>query len=198
MTQLKHTHPDADEFLKLGGFAVQRSENPFAQVASDMAIEQSINRATKMQCGIVGFSRHAVTVPRWILTAHDRAEITEVCMQHCGMDAASEARQALHQECQTTRMTKNEEDVLRVCSTTTNPVNPFTTDGEHAYPALMNLSSCVEASDSIAGDLLTAGTRGQQSFVSFVSDRLTCTPPVKLFQEPLKKLNLGTFIKCVN
>ena len=90
-------------------------------------------------------------------------------------------------------MEKDEEDVLKVCCTTTNLVNPFATTGECAYSTLVNLSSWVEASESVASDLLTAGTCGHACFVSFVYDRLTSNPPVKLFQEPLKQMNLGTF-----
>ena len=96
MTQLPQTHPEADLFLRSGGFSVQRSNNSFAMVPSDQAIEQSMNRATKTTGGIVGFSRHPGTVQRWVLTAHDRAAVADVCMEHCGLDDATEERDTMH------------------------------------------------------------------------------------------------------
>ena len=69
MVNMNNTHPAATEFLQGGGFAVQRSECPFTQAACDMAIEQSINWATKTQGGIIGFSRNPSAVQRWVLNS---------------------------------------------------------------------------------------------------------------------------------
>eukprot|EP00117_Sycon_ciliatum_P049027 scpid6314/ scgid34826/ len=73
MLQLPTTNPEAAAFLESGGFVVQRSENPFAQVASDLAIEQTINRSSKTTGGIIGISLNPSAVQRWVMTAHDRA-----------------------------------------------------------------------------------------------------------------------------
>ena len=57
MKALNKTNPTALKVLRDGGFCVQHTEgNTFAQVAVDLAIEQSINRDTKTKGGIVGFS----------------------------------------------------------------------------------------------------------------------------------------------
>ena len=59
-----------DQQLHQGEFAIQISKtNPFGQVACDMAIEQTYNRDTKSQGGIVEFGLKQGAVKRWLLTA---------------------------------------------------------------------------------------------------------------------------------
>ena len=125
MVQLAATHPAAHAFLQEGGFPLQRSENAFAQLALDQAIEQSINRATKTTGGIVGFSRHPATVQRWILTSHDRAAVTDVCLKHCGLDDVSEGRDAFHKECHISRLSRDEKDVISMIDFTSKLFCPF-------------------------------------------------------------------------
>lgn len=193
MTNLSNTHPEADHFLKSGGFSVQWSTCPFARVAADMAIEQSINRATKTQGGIIGFSRDPAAVQRWVLTAHERAEVTDVCLQQCGLDTDATEAANVHKECQTTRIVHDERDVVRVMSTVATFVNPFVTSEGNAYPKLVSLSSCTEASDTAAADLLNAQQHGMKEFKAFAHGRLTSSPPAAKFHDPIKKLKLETF-----
>ena len=193
MTNLGNTHPEALAFLKNGGLSVQRSTCPFAMVAADMAIEQSINRPTKTQGGIIGFSRDPSAVQRWVLTSHERAEVADTCLEHCGLDAKSEEGNRFHKECHTTRMIADEKDVSRILSAVSSFVNPFTTAADYADTKLVSLSSCVEASDSATNDLLKAEERGTMLFQAFVRDRLTADPPVTKFHDPMKKMNLETF-----
>ncbi|XP_065197855.1 uncharacterized protein LOC135829379 [Sycon ciliatum] len=192
MTQLPTTHPEADRFLQEGGFSVQRSDNPFAQVPSDQAIEQSINRATKTVGGIIGFSRHPATVQRWVLTAHDRAAVADVCSEHCGMDSGTEERDTLHKECQTGRMARDENDVVSVVETVSKFLNPFASDGEEPLP-LTQFASGIEAPHDVAQDLLHAESRGHKAFTAFLSERLLSGASEKQFHDPLKKLQLKTF-----
>ena len=53
MGNLTKSHPAAYSELKRGSFAVQRSDNAFAQVAVDHAIEQTINQDSKTHGGII-------------------------------------------------------------------------------------------------------------------------------------------------
>eukprot|EP00117_Sycon_ciliatum_P011697 scpid10404/ scgid5699/ len=191
MQQLVNTHPEADAFLRRGGFSVQRSDNPFAQVASDQAIEQSINRASKTSGGIIGFSRHPATVQRWVLTAHDRAAVTDTCMEHCGLDDSAEERDAFHKECQTGRMARDERDVLQVLDTISRFFNPFLPASQQHCEQLMHLSSGTEATAETSTDLLDAEKRGLAGFHDFVNQRLITD--AKAFHDPLKKMNLKSF-----
>ena len=76
MTVLPESHPQAFRALQQGQFVVQRSHGgTFSQVPVDQTIEQTLNRDTKTKDGIIGISLNRGAVQRWILTAHDRAEV---------------------------------------------------------------------------------------------------------------------------
>lgn len=71
MEELKHTAPNMYEFLSDGNFVVKKtSEKVFNCVASDMALEQSINRECKSRSGIIGFSQKPGALLRWMVTRH--------------------------------------------------------------------------------------------------------------------------------
>ena len=78
MKALSTSHPEANTYLQNGGFAIQRSHaSPFSQIPIDQTIEQTTNRDTKTKGGIVGFSLNRGAVQRWMLTAHERAAVTQ-------------------------------------------------------------------------------------------------------------------------
>ena len=56
MHMLQLTHPAVHQEFITGNHSVSRSNQPFAQVWPDMALEQSINLDTKTKGGIVGMS----------------------------------------------------------------------------------------------------------------------------------------------
>ena len=112
MENLKKSHPAAYSELKRGSFAVQRSDNAFAQVAVDNAIEQTINRDSKTHGGIIGFSLRPSAVQRWIVTAHVRAAIAQVCRQLTGLDGSFPH----HREGLPSAMKHQEEAIARVVS----------------------------------------------------------------------------------
>lgn len=56
MNMLETSHPEVyKEFLN-GNYSVSHSKQPFAQVWTDMALEQSINLNSKSKRGIIGMS----------------------------------------------------------------------------------------------------------------------------------------------
>ena len=62
------------------------SNQPFAQVWPDMALEQSINLETKKKRGTVGMSRKEDAVDRWFLTVHERVAMTHAPKEMCGLE----------------------------------------------------------------------------------------------------------------
>jgi hypothetical protein len=71
MIRSKTTHPDFYEYLENGNFVVKRSSNKkFNCVASDMALEQTINKDCKSSSGVIGFTQEEQTLTRWIVTRH--------------------------------------------------------------------------------------------------------------------------------
>ena len=77
MRPLPQTAPAVlNEFVK-GNHPVKLTSNSkFNQVWTDMGIEQTINRESKTQGGIIGFSQKEGAVDRWYLTAHESNHIS--------------------------------------------------------------------------------------------------------------------------
>ena len=57
MRQLATKHPQVHQEFANGYHAVSRSGKPFAQVWTDMALEQTINADSKLKGGIIGIPR---------------------------------------------------------------------------------------------------------------------------------------------
>ena len=66
MNQLSETHHTVNEELN----------QPFAQVRTDIALEQSSNLDSKTSDGIVAISQRPGVLDRWFVTCHERAAIT--------------------------------------------------------------------------------------------------------------------------
>lgn len=76
MRQLATKHPEVHQEFVNGKHAVSRCSKPFAQVWTDMALEQSINVDSKSRGGIIGISQNPGALDRWFLTSHERASVT--------------------------------------------------------------------------------------------------------------------------
>ena len=85
MMNLQSSHPEAYSQLAAGEFAVQRSTCTPRQLAFDLTIEQTMNRDTKTNGGII-FSRKPSAVQKWVLNAHQKAEIVLNCHLMAGLD----------------------------------------------------------------------------------------------------------------
>ncbi|CAH1274563.1 Hypp5341 [Branchiostoma lanceolatum] len=56
MRQLQEKHPQVHHAFMTGEHAIARSNQPFAKVWTDMALEQSINLDSRTSGGVVGIS----------------------------------------------------------------------------------------------------------------------------------------------
>ena len=74
--QLYETHTAVHEEFMSGNLSIRRSTQPFAQVWSDMALEQSINIDRKTTGGIIGINKSPGSLTRWFLVCYERAAIT--------------------------------------------------------------------------------------------------------------------------
>ncbi len=57
MRQLPTTHPHVHKMFMAGKFVVKRQGGPFSAVATDMALEQTINKSPKSSGGIIGSTK---------------------------------------------------------------------------------------------------------------------------------------------
>ena len=64
MHKLEERHPQVFQEFSFGNHSMSRSQQPFAQVWTDMALEQSIKLDSKSKGGIVGISRREDAVER--------------------------------------------------------------------------------------------------------------------------------------
>ena len=76
MDQLSKNHTAVHEEFMSGNISISRSTQPFAQVWTDMALEQSINLDSKTTGGITGISQRPGAQACWFLMCHERAAIT--------------------------------------------------------------------------------------------------------------------------
>lgn len=154
------------------------------QLETTHPIEQTINRATKTNGGIIGFSLNKGAVQRWVITAHERACIKDNCFQMA--DMRGYGTNVDHKESSSSRIRKDLVDVGKVMDVVQNFSNPYECTDD-----LSSLTSGVVASEAVATDLCDAYDKGRNAASSFIQTRLS-TNDVS-FYEPLRKLNLKTF-----
>ena len=76
MKQLVTKHLEIHQEFVNGNHAVSLSSNPFAQVWTGMALDQSINADSKLRGGIIGIFQNPGALDRWFLTGHEQASAT--------------------------------------------------------------------------------------------------------------------------
>jgi len=76
MRQLATKHPEVHQEFANGYHAVSRFGKPFAQVWTDMALEQTTNADFKSKEEIIGISQNPGALDRWFLTSHNRASVS--------------------------------------------------------------------------------------------------------------------------
>ena len=189
MMTLESRHSYVHRQLCNGNFVVQRSSNSFAQVPMDQCIEQTVNKDTKTQGGIIGFSCRPGSVQKWIATAHRRAEVTNLCRGFAGL--VDDEGSCKHKETTSKRLQKDEADVLHALNVLHSWQNPFALSLDEPDASIVNLSSGVAASEDVASDLLAAQCIGNTAFEEFVAQRLTSSS-VSFF-DVIHKLKLKTF-----
>ena len=141
------------EFMN-GNHAVSRSNRPFAQVWTDMALEQSINRDSKTKGGIVGISQKPGALRRWFVTSHERAAITRCLREMCGIGDSE--RVGTHKEARLGRVQRDEEDIQKLLSVFDSGMmsNPFTLGhDDESHTRLLNIATGVVAPGEVSGQL---------------------------------------------
>ena len=68
-----------------GTFVVKRSSVPFSAVATDMCLEQTINRSSKSTGGIIGDTQRKEFVARWNIIHHELMSVNEAFREITGV-----------------------------------------------------------------------------------------------------------------
>ncbi|KAJ8034477.1 hypothetical protein HOLleu_21334 [Holothuria leucospilota] len=195
MNNLPQSHPIVHQEFINGNHSVSRSGNPFSNVSTDMALEQSINRDSKTKGGIGGISKEPGALERWFLTSHQRAAITTALKDMCDMQDNDRVSQ--HKEATSNRIKKDEESVQSLLTAFTAELmtDPFNlddlSDGDTA--SLINFATGVVMPSDDAAQLLKSYESGTSQMTTFVEQRLNTNE--KKFWDPLPNLKIKTFAK---
>ena len=185
MRQLATNHPDVHNEFVNGNHAVSRSSNPFAQVWTDMALEQSINADSKSKGGIIGISQNPGALDRWFLTSHERASVTTAVK-----DMYIHDREIVrpHKEAGAKRVARDEADVQKLisCFTTELMSNPFAQESD----SLVNFATGIVLPTDTADNLIRSTEKGRDQMNNFVEKRLN-TNEVS-FWDPIENLKVKT------
>ena len=126
MQKLELTHPDVYKEFAERNHSISRAGQPFSQVSTDMALEQSINADSKSSGGVIGISQSPLALERWFLTIHERASITSASKAMFGLQ---DGGQASHKEAAPRRV-RRDEGVKKMisCFSSSLMTNPFNLD----------------------------------------------------------------------
>ena len=184
--KLELTHPDVYKEFAEGNHSISRSGQPFSQVSTDMALEQSINADSKSSGGVIGISQSPSALERWFLTIHERASITSALKAMFGLQ---DGDQASHKEAAPRRVRRDEEDVKKMisCFSSGLMTNPFNLDSD----ALLNIATGVVLPEDVAQTLVHSTEKGRQQMKAFLEQRINNNAVG--FWEPIRNMKIKTF-----
>ena len=186
MQRLEVTHPEVYNEFAAGNHSISRTGQPFSQVSTDMAPEQSINADSKSSGGVIGISQSPSALERWFLTIHERASITSALKAMYGIQ---DGEKASHKEAAPRRIKRDEEDVKKMmgCFSSGLMTDPFTQDSD----ALLNIATGVVLPEDVAQNLVRSTEKGRQQMNSFVKERINSN--AMGFWEPIPNMKIKTF-----
>ncbi|XP_056138321.1 uncharacterized protein tdrd12 [Lampris incognitus] len=190
MKALEKSQPESYRFLREGGFVVRRSDNRnFNCVATDQALEQTINREGKSQGGIVGFTLRKGALKRWLITRHVTSEYRNAMIELCDGDTHTGTPKS-HKEHGAARMDRDEREIAQIMEFVQDRQNPF--DLEKIPDELINIASGQVASQKVTKDLSSFLEYGEKVNTAFIEERLKSEKPLS-FWNPEKRHKLATF-----
>ena len=183
MKQLESKHTKVYQEFIAGNHSISRSCQPFSQVSTDMALEQSINAVSKSKGGIAGITQTPAALNRWFLTAHGRASITTALQE---MYALQDSDKVSHKEAAPKRVKRDEDDVRKLvkCFTSGLMTNPFSEDTE----PLVNFATSIVLPSDVADGLVRSMEKGREQMTTFVQRRINTN--VVNFWEPVPSLKV--------
>ena len=196
MNQLSETHPAVHEEFMSGNHSISRSTQPFAQVWTDMALEQSINIDSKTTGGITGISQRPASLERWFLTCHDRAAITTGMKDMCALQDSD--RVGTHRVASPRRMLRDDDDVRKLLTVITSGLmsDPFSSnENEDDISPLINIATGVRMPFALAERLVSSFENGTAQMTMFVEQRLNTNNTN--FWDSLPNLKIKTFASLV-
>ena len=164
MVTLQQKQQTFYQYLRDGGFVVRLSSRRFNAVASDQALEQTINREGKSQGGVIGFTLRKGALTRWMATRHIIAQYAETLKEMCQNSKQTTAKNyAAHGK---TRMARDEQAVIKIVEYVAESQNPF--DLDTVPDELVNITTGQVASREVSiglGNFLEVALKRNTTFV---------------------------------
>ena len=188
MKALEETHPESYEQLSQGSFVVRRSvNNNFNAVATDQALEQTVNKEGKSKGGVIGLTLKEGALTRWLQTRHVSAEYAEAFESLC----QSKKETTKHHEQEKARLAKDEEDVCKIVQAASRFLNPFNI--ETVPVELVNIATGQVASPEVRKSLTNFRDVGKKKHHDFVTKRLVQQSKSKSFWAVESRAKTVTF-----
>ncbi|CAG9762726.1 unnamed protein product [Ceutorhynchus assimilis] len=176
MENLKLKKPKMYQYLKNGNFVVRRTDTKkFNCVASDMALEQTINRDCKSSGGVVGFTRSEPTLVRWLITRHLMGEYSSKVHD---LISNFNKNSKMYSMCENLR---DEEDINKMLDLVESTwVNPFNTN--NFSKDLIHIATGKVASDIVKQSISNIKEHASLNVKKFVEERLSCDGNVSFWK----------------
>ena len=189
MKAMEVAQPESYLHMQNGGFVVRRAaHHGFNCVATDQALEQTVNRDGKSKGGLIGLTLRKGALSRWLITRHITAEYKVAFKALCTVGTKTNKA---HEELGKARITRDERDVCRIMDAAQQYQNPF--DLNTVPSELINISTGHVASAEVSRSLGTFLEGGQKKHQDFVNQRLVDGTKSKSFWDPESRSKVVTF-----
>lgn len=180
-------YPQVYEHFLKGRATVKKSNTPFTSVATDQALEQTVNRSAKATAGIVGKTQNKEAVTIWNITFHELLAITNFLKQILFIKNSNEELK-VHHDHSPTATENSEAAVVNILKhLKENNINPFV-PGTHE---LQNIITQEILNSEGATDLLNNFDIGIERYTIFRKERfLEKSVP---FSSTVSRYNLLSF-----
>lgn len=166
MLSLQEQAPEVYRQFMKGRFTVKKSPVPFTSVASDQALEQTINRAFKSISGVIGSTKNKETVTVWEITRHEFLAIGNFLKEATTL--INQDEQCTHHEFSKASTEISESSVEKILTyVESRRANPFKS-GSHK---LQNLITEELVQPEIAIELLNIFEKGVTLYKEFRIER---------------------------
>lgn len=187
MLMLEKNAPEVYEKFVSGRFTVKRSAVPFTSVATDQALEQTINKTSKSTGGVIGSTRKKETVAMWDITYHDFLGLFNY-VKELTFFTNEDGEVMTHHEFSTSTAQQSESSVQRILSYFQEKnINPFIAGSQR----LRNIVSEELVHPEIAKELLSIFDKGIDIYTTFRKEWFI--EKTKLYSATITRNNLPNF-----
>ena len=170
--RLPQEEPEAYTAFKEGNHSVSRSKtvSKFNHVSTDMALEQGLNRDSKMKGGIIGVSHDENAVEKWTVTSNFK--VMSELRKNEQLSSCKDLRPIT--------VTKSEKQVQSLSDGLDRMMDPFdlkdfSENDDTEAISLMNIATGVVLPDDMSLSLLTAKDTGEALMKGFLENKLDST-----------------------